>query len=75
MADITITYNDQTIAELSESATRALKTKGKFCTNDIVLRYEKPSGGGTAALSQNSPLSFNGAIPTINTSPISEVQE
>lgn len=30
---------------------------------------------GTAAVSQNSPLSFNGAIPTINTSPISEVQE
>ena len=45
MADVTITYQGRTISEISESTTRALKTKGRFCTDDIVVAYQKDGGG------------------------------
>lgn len=45
MADVTITYQGRTISEISESTTRALKTKGRFCTDDIVVAYQKSGMG------------------------------
>lgn len=52
MADVTIQYKGSTIAEMSESGTKTLKTSGKYCENDIYIQYEKaesPSGGTTNA--------------------------
>ena len=44
MADLTIKYKDQPIAELSESGTKTLATGGKYCEDDITVEYTKPSG-------------------------------
>lgn len=45
MADVTLTYKGATIAELSESGSKTLRTAGKFCEADIGVEYDKPSGG------------------------------
>ena len=45
MADLTIKYKGQPIAELSESGTKTLKTAGKYCEDDISVEYAKPAGG------------------------------
>ena len=46
MADLTIKYKGQPIAELSESGTKTLKTAGKYCEDDLTVEYAKPAGGG-----------------------------
>lgn len=46
MADVTITYDGNKIVELSESATKTLQTSGKYCTDNIKLKYVRPSGAG-----------------------------
>lgn len=46
MADLTIKYKGQPIAELSDSGTKTLKTAGKYCEDDISVEYAKPAGGG-----------------------------
>lgn len=45
MADVTIKYKDQPIAELSESGTKTLTTGGKYCEDDITVEYAKPASG------------------------------
>lgn len=50
MADVTLTYKGTTIAELSESGNKTLRTAGKFCEADIGVEYVKP-GGGSGVLS------------------------
>ena len=47
MADITVSYKGNTIAEVSASGTTTLGTSGKYCEDDITLQYVKPSGGGS----------------------------
>lgn len=46
MADVTLTYKGATIAELSDSGSKTIRTAGKYCEADIGLEYMKPSGGG-----------------------------
>ena len=46
MADVTLTYQGATIAELDESGSKTLRTAGKYCEADIGVEYVKPSGGG-----------------------------
>ena len=46
MADIKLTYKGSTIAELSATGNKTLKTSGKYCEGDIGVEYTKPSGGG-----------------------------
>ena len=46
MADLTIKFKGNSIAELSESGTKTLKTAGKYCEGDITVEYAKPAGGG-----------------------------
>ena len=46
MADLTIKFKGNPIAELSESGTKTLKTAGKYCEDDIKVEYAKPAGGG-----------------------------
>lgn len=47
--DVTITYNGETIAAMSDSGSQTLQTRGKFLTDDITIGYTKPGGGGGAA--------------------------
>lgn len=44
--DLTVTYADAEIVSLNESRTKTLKTSGKYCTDDIIITYTKPSSGG-----------------------------
>ena len=48
MADVTLTYKGNTIAEMSDTGTKTLKTAGKYCEGDIGVNYVKPSSGGTS---------------------------
>ena len=46
MADVTISYKGNTIAEMNESGSKTLKTSGKYCEGDIGIEYVKSGGGG-----------------------------
>lgn len=65
MADITISYKGNTIAEVSASGTTTLETAGKYCEDDISLAYAKPSGSSYVKLAEQE---F-----TVNTSNTSQV--
>lgn len=43
MADVTISYQGNTISELNDSGNKSIKTAGKFCKDDISIVYTKPS--------------------------------
>lgn len=43
MADITIGYKGETIAEISASGTTTLETAGKYCEDNIVITYVQPN--------------------------------
>lgn len=58
MADVTLTYKGATIAELSDSGSKTLRTAGKFCEADIGVEYVKPSGGGGAGSGNELPQFF-----------------
>lgn len=45
MADVTLTYKGNTIAELNDTGSKTIRTAGKFCEADIGVEYVKPSGG------------------------------
>ena len=42
----TIKYKGSTIADITETATKTLKTSGKYCETDIVVENTKDGGGG-----------------------------
>ena len=50
MADVTLTYKGNTILSLEDSATKTIKTGGKFCEGDIGVSYVKPSGDEVYAM-------------------------
>lgn len=50
MADVTLTYKGSTIAEMSDTGIKTLKTAGKYCEGDIGVNYVKPSSGGNDEL-------------------------
>ena len=52
MADVTLTYKGSTIAEMSNSGSKTLKTAGKYCEGDIGVSYVKPEGGGSDELAK-----------------------
>lgn len=56
MADITVTYKGNTIAEVSASGTTTLETSGKYCEGNISLAYVQPSGGAWKWIGQNATL-------------------
>ena len=39
MADVTIKYNGSTIAEMSETGSKTLKTSGKYCAGNFDVEY------------------------------------
>lgn len=63
MADLTIKYKGNPIAELSESGTKTLTTGGKYCEDDISVEYAKPAGGGGGGGSEMFSSSASGWIP------------
>ena len=58
MADVEITYKGSKIVEMSASGTKTLETAGKYCEDDLELKYTSPGGGG-ATLGEKS-ISANG---------------
>jgi hypothetical protein len=45
MADLSIRYKGAEIVSLSESASKTLLTAGKYCEDNIVIDYVRPSSG------------------------------
>lgn len=60
MADVTISYKGSAIATMDLSGTKTLGTSGKYCEDDIVVSYTRPSGGGsvTVGVSFSASASF-----------------
>ena len=58
MADVEISYKGSKIVEMSASGTKTLGTAGKYCEDDLELKYTSPGGGG-ATLGEKS-ISANG---------------
>lgn len=56
MADVTLKYKGDTIAELSASGNKTLETAGKYCEADILLEYVKSGGGGGSLPSSISKI-------------------
>ena len=54
MADVKLTYKGSTIAEMSESGTKTIKTQGKYCEGDIGVEYTK-SGGAAYEFTYRHP--------------------
>lgn len=65
MADVTLTYKGSTIAEMSDTGTKTLKTAGKYCEGDIGVSYVKPSSGGTSDELVKQLVQTRGGILTI----------
>ena len=62
MPDVEITYNNSTIASLSNSGTEVLETNGKLCSDDITVAYTRTNGSAT------TPATTITANPTISVS-------
>lgn len=62
MADITISYKGNTIAEVSASGTTTLETAGKYCEDNISLAYVKPSGGVSVPPNDVNFIDYDGTI-------------
>ena len=43
MAELTVYYQGETLAELSASGELQLQTAGRFCADDITVRYARPT--------------------------------
>lgn len=65
MADIEISYNNNTIATMSDSGTEILETNGTFLADDITIQYTKSGGGGNVTIGVSS---FAGKIYYIDSS-------
>lgn len=61
MADITISYKGNTIAEVSASGTTTLETAGKYCEDDIAIDYVKPAAPTPTNMIANGDFSAVGA--------------
>lgn len=60
MADITVSYKGNTIAEMSESGSKTLKTGGKYCEGDISIDYVKSGGGRSFTINNGAYLFYQG---------------
>ena len=54
MADVTITYKDNVIAEMNGASTKTLKTSGTYCEGDIKVSHTSNSRTYEITLSQAS---------------------
>lgn len=51
--DVTVVYEGDELIALTDSATKTLKTAGKYCEDDITITYSKSSGGGSDVTTAN----------------------
>ena len=58
MADVTLTYKGSTIAEMSDTGTKTLKTSGKYCEGDIGVSYVKPASGSVSGWDESTVKSL-----------------
>ena len=68
MPDVEITYNNSTIASMSDSGTEVLETIGKFLTDDITVDFTQ---GGNATVT----VSLGNTTVTTMSSTSTEVLE
>ena len=54
MADVTIKYKESTIAEMSGTSTKTLKTGGTYCEGDITVNYAPRSKTYEITLAESS---------------------
>ena len=74
MADITLSYKNNTIKEISASGTTTLNTAGTYCEDDITLEYTKPSGTYQAKTNINPTTSSQTITPDSGYDALSSVQ-
>lgn len=55
MADVTLTYKENTIVELNTTGNKTIKTAGKYCEDDISITY---TGGRCPRAEQTSVISM-----------------
>lgn len=60
MADVTLKYKGDTIAELSESGSKTIETAGKYCEADILLEYVKSSGENVGITMDSGEFTITG---------------
>ena len=58
MADVTLTYKGATIAEMSNTGSKTLKTSGKYCEGDIGVSYFKPASGSVSGWDESTVKSL-----------------
>lgn len=46
-ANVTVEYDGNVISGMFGSGAKAIRTLGKFCTSDFIIRYTAPEGGGS----------------------------
>lgn len=68
MSDVSIKYKDSEIATLDDTGTKTIKTKGKYCEDDIVIDYEKSGGGGAEIVGAKmlTSMFYNSTVENID---------
>lgn len=59
MPDVTVLYKGQNILELNDSGYASIHTAGKYCEDNINLRYVNPGGGGNRPDPENAVRFFD----------------
>lgn len=62
MAEVEISYKGNLIASMNAAGNKTLLTGGKYCEDDITMRYSRPSSGSNAPLlsTQITEVNTNG---------------
>ena len=68
MADVTITYKGNRIAEMSASGNKLLQTAGHYCEDDIRISYVKSGGGDSIDLGAllQGYIKTDGTVETVS---------
>lgn len=62
MADVTIKYKDNVIAEMNESDTKTLNTSGCYCEGNIIVDYTPSNKGGNSKTYEITLVKASGEI-------------
>lgn len=55
MADVSIKYRNEEIASLNNDGTKTLTTQHKYCDDNIIIEYTRPSGARSATTTADRP--------------------
>lgn len=59
MADVTIKYNGEAVAEMNGTGSKTLKTSGKYCEGDIEVNYTPNSRTYYVTIGTHNPAIWN----------------